>query len=238
VENLSKHDTDEKRLRALLASPESRPMRSRDMAHLLDIPRKEFHDFRGVLEELRQNDEVIRGRDARWRPAARETEVVGKVDIALAGHAFVIPDNPDDPDVFIPPDSLLDAFDGDTVRAMVTESERRGERRLSGRVVEVIRRARSRIVGKMLRNRRAMVEDPRNNYEFSIEFSPDAPAKSASQTAKSQRRRRNAEKAGQPATASSVRLTVTGDAELPPLGQKVLMEVLPVALVKKGYLAS
>ncbi len=200
-------------------------MRSRDMAHLLGIPKKEFSDFRGVLEEIRQSGLVIRGRDARWRLPARETELIGKIDIARAGHAFVIPDNPEEPDVFIPPDRLLDAFDGDTVRVMVTEGERHGERRLQGRVVEVVERVRSRIVGKMLKNSRAVLEDPRNQYEFAIEFSPDAPAKSASQSAKSQRRRRNAQRAGETVNNASVRLTVGAGGEMPPPGQKVLLEV-------------
>ncbi len=223
-----------KALQALLHSPEYRPMRSRDMAHILDIPKKEFHDFRGVLEELRQAGEVIRGRDARWRVQAEEKEVVGVLDIAMAGHGFVIPEDREEPDVFVPPDRMLDAFDGDTVRVKVTESERRGEKRLSGRVVDVVKRARTRIVGKMLSGERALVEDPRNSYEFAIEFSPDAPAKSASQSAKSQRRRRNAEKAGHAPTKASVRLTVGEKTPLPPPGQKVLLEVLSWPLDPAG----
>ena len=231
---MNKHDQYEKLLRSLLADENYRPMRSRDMAHILNIPRKEFHEFRGVLEELRQHGEVIRGHDARWRLPARETEVIGEIDIAMAGHAFVVPPDPEQPDVFIPPDKILDAFDGDTVRIMVTESERRGEKRLSGRVVQVVERARSRIVGKMLKNGRALVEDPRNRYEFAIEFDPSAPIRSASQAAKSQRRRRNAERAGEAATKASVRLTVNADSELPPPGQKVLLEVLSWPLSQEG----
>jgi ribonuclease R len=231
---LDKHDQYERQLRALLSDDSYRPMRSRDMAHLLGIPKKEFHEFRGVLEEIRQSGDVIRGRDAKWRKPERETEVVGVIDIAMAGHAFVIPQNREDPDVFIPPDRLRDAFDGDTVRALATESERHGERRLSGRVVEVVERARSRIVGRMLKNGRALVDDPRNHYEFAIEFAPDAPAKSASQAAKSMRRRRNAERAGNPETKASVRLTVAAGSELPPPGQKVLLEVLHWPLSPEG----
>ncbi len=231
---MNKHDQYEQRLRALLSADEYRPMRSRDMAHLLDIPKKEFHDFRGVLEEIRQAGDVIRGRDARWRTPEREREIIGVIDIAMAGHAFVIPQNREEPDVFIPPDRLQDAFDGDTVLVLATESERRGSRGLTGRVVRVVERARSRIVGRMLQNSRALVDDPRNHYEFAIEFSPGAPAKSASQAAKSMRRRRNAERAGAPETKASVRLTVKADSELPPPGQKVLLEVLHWPLSPEG----
>ncbi len=231
----NKDEQYRKALESLLHSDEYRPMRSRDMAHILGIPRSEFHAFRGVLEILRQQEQVVRGRDARWRLSADEKEVTGAIDIAMAGHGFVIPDNREDPDVFIPPDRMLDAFDGDRVRAKVTESERRGERRLSGRVVEVVARARTRIVGKMQANGRALIEDPRNSYEFAIELSPDAPAKSASQSAKSQRLRRNAEKAGAPpAKKSSVRLAAGGAAALPPAGQKVLLDVLSWPLDPRG----
>lgn len=225
-------------LRSFFADPKYRPMRSRDMAHMLDIPKKEFYRFRNVLEELRQGDEIIRGRDARWRLPAPSTAVIGSLDIAMAGHAFLIAENPEDPDIFIPPDQLRDAFDGDTVKAMVAESERRGDRRLSGRVVEVIKRARSRIVARMLKNGRAIVEDPRNHYEFTLEVSPDAPVRSASQAAKSQRRRRNAEKAGLPANKSSVRISVGENGELPPPGQKVLLQVLSWPLDPKGAKAA
>lgn len=231
---MNKNDQYKKALLGLFADKRYRPMRSREMAHLLDIPKKEFHDFRGVLEELRQREQIIRGKDARWRLPAQEKEVVGDIDIAMAGHAFVIPVDPEEQDVFVPPDSLLDAFDGDTVRVMVTEAERRGERRLSGRVVEVVKRARTRIVARMIPRSRAVIEDPRNHYEFNIELSPDTPAKSASQAAKSQRRRRNAERAGLEPTKASVRLTVGDDHELPQPGQKVLLEVLTWPLDPEG----
>lgn len=224
---MKKHDEYERGLKELFASPTYKPMRSRDMAYLLGVPRKEFSDFRGVLEELREDGLVERGRDAKWRvPGQGEKIVVGTLDIAMAGHAFVLPDAPDEPDVFIPPDGLMNAFDGDTVKARVSESERRGERRLSGVVVEVVARARNRLVAVMLKSGRAEVQDPRNRYEFDIVFSPDAPARSASQAAKSQRRRRNAEKAGEAAKKASIRMTVQSGAELPPAGMKTLIEVL------------
>ncbi|MCC8167094.1 MAG: RNB domain-containing ribonuclease [Planctomycetes bacterium] len=230
----SKDAEYEQAIRAFISSPEYRPMRSRDISYALGYTKKEFPAFRGVLEVLRQNDEVQRGRDSRWRLPRKETELVGDIDIAMAGHGFVIPENREDPDVFVPPDKLLDAFDGDTVRVKVSESERNGERRLSGRVVEVIKRARTRIVAKMIPRHRALVEDPRNQYEFALEYSPEAPARSASQAAKSQRRRRNAERAGLDATKASVRLTVSDDSELPPPGQKVLIEVLAWPLSQGG----
>lgn len=224
----------ELQLRRLFASREYRPMRSRDMARILDIPRREFPEFRGVLGELLKDGLVIRGDDARWRlPGAKEGDggetLIGTLDIAMAGHAFLLPDDPEKPDLFIPPDRLRDAFDGDKVKARIVESRDRrrgGDKRLSGEVVEVVERARTRIVAAMLPNGRAVVEDPRNRHEFAIVYSPDAPARSASQTAKSQRRRKNAEKAGLAAAAVSARRTVANGAELPPPGQKVLLDVL------------
>ncbi len=224
---MSKHEEYEEGLRRLFQSRGYRPMRSRDMAYLLSVPRKAFRDFRGVLEELRKEGIIVRGSDARWRlPGQEEKFVIGEIDIAMAGHAFVLPEDPEEADIFVPPDKLLDAFDGDKVKVRVTESERRGERRSSGQVIQVIERARQRLVACMLPSKRAIVEDPRNNYEFAIVYSPDAPVKTASQAAKSMRMRRNAERKGLEPKKTSVRLTVGETASLPPAGQKVLLEVI------------
>ncbi|MCC8191220.1 MAG: ribonuclease R [Planctomycetes bacterium] len=224
---MDKHEEYEMGLRKLFASRGYRPMRSRDMAYQLGIPRKEFSAFRGVLEELRGEGIIQRGKDARWRlPGAGDKYIIGTIDIAMAGHAFVLPDDREEADVFVPPDRLLDAFDGDRVKVRVSESDRRGDRRASGEVVAVVERARDRLVGTMLPSRRAIIEDPRNRYEFDIVLSPDTPAKSASQAAKSQRRRRNAEQAGLNPGKASIRLTVGKDDALPPAGQKVLLHIL------------
>ncbi len=213
-------------LRNFLKDPGYAPMRSRDIAYAMGIPKKEFHQFRGVLEVLRQNEEVIRGRDSRWRLPEARREVVGILDIAMAGHAFVIPEDPETPDIFVPIDRLLDAFDGDTVCVSVSGDDRPGDRRLSGKVLRVVKRAHSRLVARMLAGKKAVVENPRNQYEFAIEYAPHAPAKSASQAAKSLRRRRNIEKEGAASPKASVRLLIGADSELPPVGQKVLLEVI------------
>ncbi len=224
---MSKHEEYEEGLRQLFKSRSYRPMRSRDMAYMLGVPRKAFHDFRGVLEELRVEGIIIRGSDARWRlPGQEEKFVVGVIDIAMAGHGFILPDDPEEQDVFVPPDRMMDAFDGDRVKVRVVESERRGERRLSGEVIQVQERARTRIVASILPSGRAIIEDPRNKYEFAIVISPDAPSRSASQAAKSMRLRRNAEKKGLEPKQASVRRTVGESAKLPPVGQKVLLEIL------------
>lgn len=219
----------EESLRRLIASDRYRPMRSRDMAYLLRIPRREFREFRGVLEELRQEGIIIRGDDAHWRrPGEDEKTVVGSLDIAAAGHAFLIPEDPDEPDIFIPPDSLLDAFDGDTVRVGVIQPVRGGDRRVSGVVLEVVKRARTRLVATVIAGGRARVDDPRNQYEFAIVYSAGTPAKSASEASKSLRRRRNAERSGEAGKGhkSSVRLMIGENADLPQPGMKVLLEIL------------
>ncbi|MDR1613857.1 MAG: RNB domain-containing ribonuclease [Planctomycetota bacterium] len=214
-------------LRALFKDPGYRPMRSKDMAYLLGIPKSEFRVFRGALEDLRTDGVVIRGRDSKWRAAGREKILAGVIDIAMAGNGFLLPDDPDEPDVYIPRDAMLDAFDGDRVSVRIVDPG--SGRRVSGVVMEVLERARTRIVANMLDSGKAETEDPRNNFTFDIVFSPDAPVKTASQSAKSQRRRRNAARSGV-VIPQSPGLSV-GDAggeapPLPPAGMKALIEVL------------
>ncbi|MCL2000775.1 MAG: RNB domain-containing ribonuclease, partial [Planctomycetes bacterium] len=215
---MAKRENYELKLRRLLAGREYRPMRSKDMAYLLDIPRREFPEFRSVLGELQEEGLVVRGNDSRWRLAGREERtLVGVLDIALAGHAFLLPDEPDEADLFIPPGGLLDAFDGDQARVKVLESERQGVMSFSGEVIEVIKRARTRIVATILPNGSALVADPRNRYEFKIVPAPGAPAES---------RRRKAGKADPDSGRTSNRRAAASRIGSPPAGQKVLLEIL------------
>jgi ribonuclease R len=221
------------------------------MARDLGIAPEDFHDFRQVLEYLRQDGLVIRGKDARWHLAGKAPRprtvtkkprwhmpakerrleldddvdvgdkiLEGTIDITLSGNAFLLPDNPTDPDVFLSPDAILDAFDGDRVRVVVKTDSRRPY----GLVKAVLARANPRVVARILPSGKAVTEDPRNHYEFNLVPSPDAPTRSASQAAKSQRRRRIA---GEGSRGDSGRYSTPGGiVEPPPAGQKVLMEVV------------
>ncbi len=72
----------------------------------------------------------------------------GKVDMTRSGSAFiVIPDM--EQDIFVAEKNLLGALDGDTVK--LTSSNISGDRRMSGKVIEIVERGQSKFIGKLFK---------------------------------------------------------------------------------------
>ncbi|MCX8085015.1 MAG: ribonuclease R [Calditerrivibrio sp.] len=75
--------------------------------------------------------------------------LVGKVDLAVDGYGFFIPDNPDLPDVFIPKSKLNGASHKDIVKVQIEVFKGKKE----ARVVEIIERGYSKIIGRVEKSR-------------------------------------------------------------------------------------
>ena len=89
----------------------------------------QLHRNRRGLFGLPQKMDMVRGR------------VVGHAD----GFGFLIPDE-DGVDLFLPPNVMREVMHGDRVMARVTGVDARGRR--EGAIVEVLERARTRVVGR------------------------------------------------------------------------------------------
>lgn len=203
-----------------LNHPDYKPMRSRDIAAKLGIPSREFSPFRQLLGDMILAGLVQRRDDRKWLAVSPEDLPTGRLDVARAGHAFLVSDNPDDPDVFIPQDRLNGGLDGDRVAATVFPDARGW----AGTVVRILERGTRRLVAVMLPDGRAKAEDPRNACEFVLAVHTSASARSAAQKAQSMRRAKNENR---PISAKeSIRLKSLSDTEqLPPAGLKVLVEI-------------
>ena len=84
-------------------------------------------------------------------PAEPADRIIGKLTTTPSGFGFVVREN--GPDVFIPPQFLGSAMDGDKVKVALLpkrageEDDKRGP---AGKVVDVVERGRQTVVGEML----------------------------------------------------------------------------------------
>lgn len=88
-------------------------------------------------------------------PLSKDTIYEGPITIIKTGKGFFTYD-PNEEDLFIPGEALGGAFPGDTVQVQFTGNEtdqRTGKQRPSGKVVEVLSRARETFVGKLVENK-------------------------------------------------------------------------------------
>jgi ribonuclease R len=102
--------------------------------------------------------------------------LTGRVEIKGDGYGFVVLDGDEKTDdIFIPPNRLGKAMNGDRVRVKITKSGGRGQRS-EGEVAEVIERATEVFIGTIEMVGRTPTfkpDDPKINQEFVIKVAPD-----------------------------------------------------------------
>jgi ribonuclease R len=109
-----------------------------------------------LLADMVEEGLIVKVAGDRYKtPAAREL-VTGRVQVFEGGFAFVVPEEPGSPDLFLPPRAAQGLVQGDRVLARVN---RRGPRP-SGSVVRVLERAHPRVAGRIERYRRFSIVQP------------------------------------------------------------------------------
>lgn len=132
-----------------------RPLKAKELAKGLGVAAVDYDDFRSQLKRLEDDGVLYRVKAQRYAVPRKLNLVVGRVQTIRSGAAFVLPEDDPGPDVFVPTDQLASALDGDRVVVRI-ERRKRGDRR-EGRVIRVLERARSTVVG---------VYHPKVNYGF------------------------------------------------------------------------
>jgi ribonuclease R len=120
-----------------------RPLKLRDVARALDIPRRDWPALRAVVERLESDGRLRRGPNRRYQSSRSPDVVVGRLQGVRAGAAFILRDGA--PDVYVRPENLGIAVHGDVVMARL----RRERGRTEGVVERVVRPARSLIAGTL-----------------------------------------------------------------------------------------
>jgi ribonuclease R len=126
-----------------LTETATRPLKPRDIAAALDIPRDDYQDLRDSLRALVRAGRLYRVRGGALAPPRDLGLVIGRLQTIESGAGFVIPDEGDD-DVFVRQRDLGGAVGGDRVTVRIEERAAKGPR---GRIIEVLERAFSRLVG-------------------------------------------------------------------------------------------
>lgn len=136
-------------LLSLMNEKEYVPMKLKELAILLNVPREDRESLKEVLDALLAEGKISVSKKGKYAKA----EVFAQTGIFTAHHkgfGFVTIEGRDG-DVFVAPDNTGGAMDQDTV--LVTVEEPRGDRRAEAVVVKVIERANTSIVGLYQKNK-------------------------------------------------------------------------------------
>ena len=142
----------------LMEDPMYQPMRLREIALFLDVPKSKRRDLEETLDALVREGRIRISKSGKYgKPEKEEKE--GIFTANAKGFGFVrIPG--EEHDVFILRDKTRGALQGDTVRILIPRGQQL-ERR-EGRVVEIVARGVSRLVGYYRRENNGGVVIPDN----------------------------------------------------------------------------
>ena len=97
-----------------------------------------------ILEELVKNKFLLRKQYGVYELNKKGTFFKGEIQITAQKAGFVVIDNSEIPDIFIPPSDINHAIGGDLVKVQVV---RKKGKRLIGKIVEILKRGRAQFVG-------------------------------------------------------------------------------------------
>lgn len=122
------------------------PLNYKQVSSALNINDK--HDRKLVANQLDylKNEELLKEVSrGKFKTNKRSAFVVGKVDMTKSGSAYVVTDNEDEKDIYIPPKFMYNALHKDIVKVfLMARKKRKGP---EGQIVEIVKRHKMEFVG-------------------------------------------------------------------------------------------
>jgi ribonuclease R len=148
----------------LLAAVERRPrpVAVPDLLRAARLSREERRQAEERLAAMEARGLLVRTRGERVTLPARLDLTAGRLHVNPAGFAFCVRDDPELEDVYVPAAGVRPAMHRDRVLVRVERFRRRG--RAEGRVVKVLERGTTRLVGVLRRGRTATVLVPQDQH--------------------------------------------------------------------------
>ncbi|KAB2970428.1 ribonuclease R [Zoogloea sp.] len=123
------------------------PLPFAELAQAMDIQPVELEFFERRMFAMERDGQVMRNRRGAYLLPAKADLIKGRVQGHPDGYGFVVTDD-EGQDIFLGPNEMREVLHGDRVMVRIAGMDRRG--RPEGKVVEVLERANTRIVGRVL----------------------------------------------------------------------------------------
>ena len=150
------------RIIKFLKHPDYTPLKLSQLAKALGVSSEDYPSFKSAFDQLRRAGRVVTGERNLVNLPPLSGRIIGTFRANPKGFGFVIPLEPAaHGDLFIPPDETAAAMTGDIVAAkVVKKGKRAGQMRYKGKIVEILERAQSKLVGTLLKHAEGWVVQP------------------------------------------------------------------------------
>jgi ribonuclease R len=148
------------------------PQDAQSLAAALNVKPDEMDGLMRRLNAMERDGQIKPNRSGDYQLAHQANFIEGRVSGHREGYGFLIPDESSD-DIFLPEKEMQKVLNGDRVRIRIVGTDRRG--RPEGTIVEVVERANSHVIGRLLNENGAWVvapEDKRIGQDILLSGSP------------------------------------------------------------------
>ncbi len=127
-----------------IGSKQYNPMRTSDIAYLLEVPSKDMYDFEKIIEELLKDGKIVITKKGKVMTPESLNIITGTFMSHSKGFGFVRPDDENEKDIFIPSFSVNGAMHRDKVWCrIVSKSEKSAE----GEIIKILSKGINVIIG-------------------------------------------------------------------------------------------
>ena len=147
---------------------EKKPLAPSEFVAILSLNKKQGKTLKQLLKNLVRDGSIVELKNKRYGMPREMNLVSGTLWCTRSGNGFVVPDNVEEKDIFVPSRFIKDAFHGDKVIARVEHSFR-GKK--EGTIIKVTQRKIRNIVGFVRRDRNTtyiIPEDERISHHFVV----------------------------------------------------------------------
>jgi len=147
---------------------EKKPLAPSELVAILSLNKKQGKTLKQLLKNLVRDGSIVELKNKRYGMPRDMNLVSGTLWCTRSGNGFVVPDNVEEKDIFVPSRFIKDAFHGDKVIARVEHSFR-GKK--EGTIIKVTQRKIRNIVGFVRRDRNTtyiIPEDERISHHFVV----------------------------------------------------------------------
>lgn len=126
------------------------PMKAKEMAMILGVPKKEYNQFLDIIRYLEENYKIVKNRKNRYRLIG-ENFVEGIYRKNQRGFGFVKIDDRED-EIYIAKEDSLNVLNGDRVLIEITEEQNK-VKRAEGKIKKIIKHEKETVVGTFQESR-------------------------------------------------------------------------------------
>ena len=142
-----------------MVEDQGKPVSLEQLCDLLDIDKSEFEMFQRRLAAMEREAQLMRNRKGAYIVPERASLIAGRVEGHADGYGFLVPDDGGD-DLFLDAKQMSKVLHRDRALVRVIGLDRKG--RQEGAIVEVLERANSQVVGRVLVEHGITVVVPEN----------------------------------------------------------------------------